>query len=167
MLQSMKPQNQIKRTLSLPTSIEHINQLLKGNDITHRTDLAKQVCTHFKFHDARGEMQTSGCQKALRELESSGYFDLPKARRKAGTKSPRRLTDSVQCPVDVPSEVNDITELELVQVREEQHMRIWNELMITEHYIGTVTLVGRQMRYLIRSEHGWLGGIGFAAPLYN
>ena len=164
MLPSMKIQNQIKRTLSLPTSIEYINQLLKGNEIAHRTDLAKQVCTHFKFHDARGEMQTSGCQKALRELESSGYFDLPKARRKAGTKSPRRLTDAVQRPVDVPIEVNGITELELVQVREEQHMRIWNELMITEHYIGTATLVGRQMRYLIRSEHGWLGGIGFAAP---
>ena len=164
MLPSMKIQNQIKRTLSLPTSIEYINQLLKGNEIAHRTDLAKQVCTHFKFHDARGEMQTSGCQKALRELESSGYFDLPKARRKAGTKSPRRLTDAVQRPVDVPIEVNGITELELVQVREEQHMRIWNELMLTEHYIGTATLVGRQMRYLIRSEHGWLGGIGFAAP---
>jgi len=25
-------------------------------------------------------------------------------------------------------------------------------------------LVGRQLRYLIRSEHGWLGGIGYAAP---
>ena len=46
-------------------------------------------------------------------------------------------------------------------------MLIWNELMLTEHYLGKATLVGRQMRYLIRSEHGWLGGIGFAAPLYN
>lgn len=164
MLPSMNIQNQIKRTLSLPTSIEYIKQLLRGNEVTHRTDLAKQVCTHFKFHDARGEMQTSGCQKALRELESSGHFDLPKAQRKVCTKSPRRLTEPVQRPVDVPNEVNGITDLKLMQVREQEHMRIWNELMITEHYIGTATLVGRQMRYLIHSEHGWLGGIGFAAP---
>ena len=160
----MNTQNQIKRTLSISTGIEYIKQLLRGNEVAHRSDLAKKVCTHFKFHDARGEMQISGCLKALRELESSGHFDLPKAQHKTGTKSPRRLTNSVRLPVDVPSEVNTIASLELVRVRETEEMRIWNELMLTEHYLGTATLVGRQMRYLIRSEHGWLGGIGFAAP---
>jgi hypothetical protein len=160
----MNTQNQIKRTLSTTTSIEYIKQLLRGDEVAHRFDLAKQVCAHFKFHDARGEIQTSGCQKALRELESSGHFDLPKAQHKTGTKSPRRLTEPVRLPVDVPSEVNSIAKLELVRVQEAEQMRIWNELMITEHYLGTATLVGRQLRYLIRSEHGWLGGIGFAAP---
>jgi len=95
MLQSMNTQNEIKRTLSTSTCIEYIKQLLSGNEVAHRFDLAKQVCKHFKFHDARGEMQTSGCLKALRELESSGYFDLPKAQHKASTKSPRRLTEPV------------------------------------------------------------------------
>ncbi len=109
-------------------------------------------------------MQTSGCLKALRELESSGHFDLPKTQHKAGTKSPRRLTESVPLPVDVPSEINNISALELVRVQDAEQMRTWNELMLTEHYLKAATLVGRQMRYLIRSEHGWLGGIGFAAP---
>ncbi len=67
-------------------------------------------------------------------------------------------------PVDVPSEVNRIAQLELVRVQEAEQMCIWNELMLTEHYLQAATLVGRQLRYLIRSEHGWLGGIGFAAP---
>ena len=167
MLQSMNIQSQIKGTLSLSTSIEYIRQLLEGKGIEHRTELAKQVCSHFKFHDARGEMQTSGCLKALRELESSEHFYLPKAQRKAVTKSPRRLIGPVPLPVDVPNEVNAIARLELVKVQETEQMRIWNELMLTEHYLEAVTLVGRQMRYLIWSEHGWLGGIGFAAPLYN
>ncbi len=109
-------------------------------------------------------MQTSGCLKALRELESSGHFDLPKAQHKTGIKSPRRLTEPVPLPVNVPSEVNSISALELVRVRDAEQMRIWNELMLTEHYLEAATLVGRQMRYLICSEHGWLGGIGFAAP---
>ena len=160
----MNTQNQIKRTLSTSTGIEYIRQLLTGNEVKHRSDLAKQVCTNFDFHDARGEMQTSGCLKALRELESSGHFELPKAQRKTGTKSPRRLTETVPLAVNVPSEVNTIAALELVRVRETEEMRIWNELMLTEHYLKAATLVGRQMRYLIRSEHGWLGGIGYAAP---
>ena len=160
----MKIQNQIKRTLSTITGIEYIKQLLSDNEVKHRSDLAKQVCRNFEFHDARGEMQISGCLKALRELESSGHFELPRAQQKTGTKSPRRLTEPVPLAVDVPREVNTIAALELVRVRETEEMRIWNELMLTEHYLGTATLVGRQMRYLIRSEHGWLGGIGFAAP---
>jgi len=164
MLYGMNIQNQIKRTLSLSTSIEYIKQLLVGKGVAHRADLAKQVCTHFKFHDARGEMQTSGCLKALRELESSGHFELPRAQHKVGTKSPRRLAEPVPLPVDVAGEVNHIAALELVRVQDPEQMRIWNELMLTEHYLKVATLVGRQMRYLIQSEHGWLGGIGFAAP---
>jgi len=42
-------------------------------------------------------------------------------------------------------------------------MRIWNELMICEHYKRAGRLVGRQIRYLIKSEHGWLGGISFSS----
>jgi hypothetical protein len=42
-------------------------------------------------------------------------------------------------------------------------MRIWNELMAREHPQGSRRLVGRQLRYLIGSEHGWLGALGFSA----
>ena len=164
MLPGMNTQNQIKRTLSTSTSIEYIKHLLGSNEVAHRTDLAKRVCANFNFHDARGEMQTSGCLKALRELELLGHFDLPKAQHKGGKNTPRRLMKPVPLPVDVPSEVNAIKALELVRVQTAEQMRIWNELMLTEHYLGAATLVGRQMRYLIRSEQGWLGGIGFAAP---
>ena len=48
-------------------------------------------------------------------------------------------------------------ELELIEVRTEQHMRVWNELMLREHPRGAGPLVGRQLRYLIASQHGWLG----------
>jgi hypothetical protein len=43
-------------------------------------------------------------------------------------------------------------------------MRNWNELMIREHPQGSQVLVGRQIRYLVQSEHGLLGAFGFAAP---
>ena len=36
--------------------------------------------------------------------------------------------------------------------------------MIREHPCGLGFLVGRQVRYLIESEYGWLGAMGFAAP---
>jgi hypothetical protein len=160
----MKAQNQIKRTLSGPVPIEYISQLLQREEIAHRTDLARRTCQQFGFYDISGKLQISGCLKALRELESAGHFVLPKAQQKSGQKTPRRLMASVPLPVDIPTDVTAIDRLELVLVRTGDEMRLWNELMITEHPLKDGPLVGRQIRYLIRSAHGWLGGFGFAAP---
>ena len=160
----MNKQNQIKRTLSKPTNIDYIRHLLCNNGMAHRTDLAKQICEQFEFYDLCGQRQLAGCLKALRELEASGCFVLPKAQQTSGKKSPRRLTSPVPAPVDVPANVGEIKALELVLVRDIDGMRIWNELMLGEHPLGAGPLVGRQLRYLIRSESGWLGGFGFAAP---
>jgi hypothetical protein len=65
----MKLQNQIKRTLSRDASIEYIINQLEIKMISHRTELAKLVCKHFDFYDARNQMQLGGCLKALRTLE--------------------------------------------------------------------------------------------------
>ena len=67
----------------------------------------------------------------------------------------------------VPDDVEEIRGLRLIIVDTEEHMRIWNELMIQDHHRGAGLLVGRQIRYLIGSDHGWLGGLSFSsAALY-
>jgi len=159
----MNPQNQIKRTLSQPTNIEYVKEQLDSNKFTHRTELADFLCKQFRFYDARAKEQQGGCLKALRELESDGHFVLPKALRKPGRSSPRRLSEAVAVPKEVPSQAGDVRGLALVQVSTIDQMRIWNEMMITDHPRGGGPLVGRQLRYLIGSEYGWLGGFGFSA----
>jgi len=156
-------QNQIKRTLSKPANIEYIRHLLENESILHRTDLATRACKQFEFYDARGQLQTSGCAKALRQLERAGHIILPGVERERAKKLSRRLPEPVSLPVDVPNEVGDIEDLRLVLVCTDGEKRIWNELMLGEHPLGDGPLVGRQLRYLINSRHGWLGGFGFAA----
>ena len=165
MLCSMKKQNQIKRTLSQPNNIACIKELLDDKDIKNRTQLAKQVCKHFEFYDHRGQMQIASCMNALRKLESAGNFKLPKAQINPGKRSPVCLDVSVPKAVNVPEEVNQIKSLELVQIgkQDTELRKIWNSLMLSEHYLHAATMVGRQLCYLIRSEHGWLGGLGFAS----
>ena len=159
-------QNQIKRKLSESASIKYVCDLLESKTNRHRTELAIRVCEQFKFYDTRGQAQTSGCVKALRELESAGYFTLPATvkRKKAAAKSPRRLSNPLPKPAEVPLKVGDVQDLALILVETLEQMRIWNELMIEGHPQGAGPLVGRQLRYLIHSRHGWLGGFGFAAP---
>lgn len=158
-------QNQIKRTLRKPESIGYVLDLLKSNSVKNRSELATQVCEQFSFHDARGCAQVSSCLKALRELEGKGHFTLPEARTASrGNPSPRRLSEPVPLPVGVPDEIGELRGLRLVLVRTSEQMRLWNELMLDEHPQGAGPLVGRQLRYLIGSDYGWLGGFGFASP---
>jgi hypothetical protein len=160
----MELQNQIKRTLSTAEAIESVRGLLEEENVSSRIELAELVCEEFGFQDPRGEHQWGGCLKALRELEAQGEFQLPPQRRGKVRPVPRRLDRAVEEPRLVPGEVGEIGGLELILVEQESEMRIWNELMIREHPQGAGPLVGRQIRYLVGSEYGLLGGFGFAAP---
>ena len=161
----MKSQNQIKRTLSTPEAIEYVLQLLEDDeDSFSRTELADFLCEEFDFQDPRGLNQQAGCLKALRDLEAKGFFELPPPEIPKGASAPRRLPESVPEPQGVPEEAGLVRGLEFILVEREDQMRIWNELIIREHPRGAGPLVGRQIRYLVGSEHGWLGAFGFAAP---
>jgi hypothetical protein len=157
-------QNQIKRTLSAPEAIAYVSQLLEDDEFSSRTELAGFLCEEFGFQDPRGENQIGGCLKALRQLEAKGWFQLPPPEIQKAHPTPRRLPEPVPETKSVPEEVGQVSGLELVLVKQEGQMRIWNELMIREHPQGAGPLVGRQIRYLVHSEHGWLGAFGFAAP---
>ena len=160
----MNIQNQIKRTLSEESSLLYLNDLLDRKTFSSRIDVAKEVCRKFKFYDPKGQKQLGGCTKALRILDSAGHIKLPASTRKdSGKRSPQRLNAPVPSPVDVPATVNEIKDLKLKLVESNDDIKIWNELMIEEHPLGAGPFVGRQLRYLIRSSHGYLGGVGFAA----
>jgi len=155
----MKTQNQIKRTLSESSSILYLQALLSNKTFSNRVELAKVVCEKFKFYNPKGQLQISGCVKALRNLETAGHIKLPLSTRKTTAKrSPQRLNAPVPIPVNVPATVNEVQGLELILVQNTDEKKLWNELMITEHPLGSGFFVGRQLRYLINSSHGYLGG---------
>jgi hypothetical protein len=160
----MQAQNQIKLSLAQPEHIEYVSRLITSNQHPNRKELAKAVCRNFGFFDIQGIEQHSGCLKALRELEAAGHFILPSGKVQTRKLTPQRLHAPVPLAVEVPHQVDQVRGLELVLVDTNEKMRIWNEMMISEHYLGAGPFVGRQLRYLIDSEHGLLGGLGFAAP---
>ena len=135
-------QNQIKRALSQPPAIAYVSGLLTaGSEFVNRTELADFLCEEFDFHDVRGHAQRHGCLKALRELETAGHFTLPVAQGKPGPSMPKRLAEAVPDPTGVPAQAGEVVGLALIQVSGEEHMRIWNEMMIREHPRGHGPLV--------------------------
>jgi len=157
----MQTQNLVKRTLSTPAALERIRLL--AAQAPHRTALAEQVCERFELRDARGRTQRSTALKALRELEGAGVLTLPAPRFAPRRPRPRGLDAPVPAPLAVPAEVAQVGPIELVEVTDAALRRVWTELMRREHPLGAPTLAGHQLRYLVRSAHGWLGALGFGA----
>jgi hypothetical protein len=162
----MKTSISIKETLSIPRNVTFITEWLSRNKGKTRTRLAREICDRLGLRDGKGALRISTTLKALRELETEGYWKLPAARQRGnGQWNPRRLGHKVVVPRGVPGEAGRIKGLELIEVfrEDDEHVRIWNELMLAEHPLHDCRLVGRQLRYLIGSAHGWLGGIGFGS----
>ena len=103
--------------------------------------------------------------RALRHLENRKIIKLPAAKISLENRnSVIRLNESVSEPVLVPDSVEKIDNIEFILIKSEGNKlrKIWNELMIVEHPQGKRKIVGRQLRYLIKSEHGWLEGASFS-----
>lgn len=145
-----------------------VKEWLTTNRGEPRQALARYVCGALDLKDARGQLRIGGTLKALRVLEKRGAWRLPKAQNGGGGKGhgkPRRLGRPVAVPNGVPSRAEQMQGLALVEVGPEQdeRFRTWNELIEAEHPLHDSRMVGRQMRYLIGSEHGWLGAVGFGS----
>ncbi len=76
-----------------------------------------------------------------------------------------RLGEPVPEVFDLENRVDRLSDLQIIRVDQDdlEKRKIWNELMIREHPQGRRRLMGCQIRYLIKSEDYWLGGLGFSA----
>jgi hypothetical protein len=154
----------IKQTLELPENGKLVREVLAANSSLTRTALAKELCRRLNLRDAKGDWQIATAARALREMEKQGLAPLPApAHPGPHTWSASRLSRAVARPRAVPERLEEVRGLRLVEVTTPELLRIWNELMLSEHPLRACRLVGRQLRYLVASDHGWLGGIGFGS----
>ena len=136
-------------------------------ECTSRLQVALAVCEQFAFHNAFGSPRTASCEVALVALQASGHVILPTRQTGCGARCrPRSLDEAVALPVEVAARVDRVAGLYLCRVNNDPRRRIWNELMAHEHPMGCVFQAGAQIQYLIGSDHGWLGGLGFSGSAY-
>lgn len=162
----MEVQNQVGR--SLRGNLARLRDVVNGavsRGVHGLGQVADHVCEAFDLRDGRGRLQRASCCAALTDLEAAGHVLLPRCRRSGGgaRRAPRVLAHPVAPAVDVPETVGALRDLTLVLVETDAQRRVWNTLMAHEHPRGAGPFVGPQLRYLVDSAHGWLGGVGFAS----
>jgi hypothetical protein len=156
----------IKQRLAQPDNVELVRALLAGDPPPTRTQLTQEVCRRLNLRDPKGDWQTATTAVALRDLATQGCWTLPPSpvtRTDPRPWQPARLPQPVPAPTAVPADLAQLQGLRLVEVTDPEHLAIWNELMLGEHPLRNCRLMGRTLRYLIASDHGWLGGLGYGS----
>ena len=158
----------LKNLLSSEQSIDFVKKELDQNPEHTRNSLAKRVCEQFDLRDRRNKLRTCGCRVVLMDLEKAGKFILPRASHIGSHGKYNRMVrlgEALPEVVGLEDRVDCLSDLQIIRVdrNDLEKRKIWNELMIREHPQGRRRLMGCQIRYLIKSEGYWLGGLGFSA----
>ena len=150
--------------------LTHLNESMRADPQLRRKALARELCAYLNWFSTNGRPALSSARVALRKLEKRGL--LSAAGPAQGRKRRHRLRASGKAlpPVrGVPATVNGVQGLHLYLLsgHEDLHHLLWNDLIIRQHPCGDAPLSGPQLRYLIGSEHGWLGALGFGPAAFS
>lgn len=152
-----------------PALIEHLAEMIAADPKIGRGDLAREACRHLDWYSPNGRPALSSARVALRKLERRGRLALPAAKAKATRRHRLRPSGQPLPPVRaVPRRVDQLRglHLHLLSGSDDPLHGLWNDLIIQQHPRGDAPLVGTQLRYLIGSESGWLGALGFGPPAF-
>lgn len=149
--------------------LKRIHVAVRDHPQWSRADLARQVCDWLGWRAANDKPKTASCRLALLRLERRGLIDLPPARRSVRFGARSFAQTQLNVPSKLEGTLQEVRGLKLILVtaKHRELDRQWKKLVATHHYLGYHPLCGAQVRYLIASEHGYLGALGFsAAALY-
>jgi len=152
----------IKAALLEPGNLQRVRQIITEQDSATRWAISREVREQFDFLDAKGRVRGHSCLAALTQLDRQGRISLPPPLEPVA-KQVNPVNEPVAPALGVPSRVDAIEQLEVVPVRTDPERRQWRSLMTLEHPLGSARGAGWQIRYLIRSEHGVLGGFLIAS----
>ncbi len=147
--------------------VAHLNQLAGQQPRPTGNTLAREACALLAWYRPDGRPALSSAKVALRKLQKRGMLNL----QPTGTKVRHRLRASGQKLPElqgVPRRVDQVRglRLHLLSGQEDPLHGLWNDLIIAQHPCGDAPLVGAQLRYLIGSDQGWLGALGFGPAAF-
>ena len=148
--------------------LERITQTVRDTADLTRCALSRLVCEWTNWRDAAGRVKESSCRALLVKLERRGLIELPPARPVSFEADERAAATREEQWPHVKTTLQRLGGIELVVVNGNRaHSRAWRAMMKAHHPLGDGPLCGAQLRYLIRSDQGWLGGLSFSSAAWR
>jgi hypothetical protein len=161
------PEKLCGRPLSA-ADVETIHREIRLADPPIRSEIARRVCRALKWTNALGQPKLMSARVGLLRLHRAGIIELPAPTGGNGNGQPLKH-EPKQWPPERPlsGSVGTLSGLRLSPVTDKGASRLWNGLIDRYHYLGYTPLPGAQLRYLIESDQGLLGALGFGAAAWK
>ncbi len=134
-----------------------------------RRAIADAICDELGWRRIDGRRKDMSARVALLRMAEHGLVTLPAARNanNRNGRIPRHGEVPTELPVAMSGPLRDLGQLELVVVTTTAHKRRWRSLVATHHYLGYVPFAGAQLRYLVETQTGTVGALGFASSAWK
>lgn len=142
--------------------LARIAQTVEAEPELSRRQLSLRVCEWLGWHSPAGKPREMSCRKAMLEMHRRGVITLPPVKRRYPFQQARRPVAPPPIAA-VECSLAELRKVELVRVTSSNASALWRGLMDAYHYLKSGPLCGAQLRYLVRSEHGWIGGLSYSA----
>jgi hypothetical protein len=161
------PEKMCGRALSA-ADVETIRREIRLADPLSRAEIARRVCRALEWNNAQGQPKLMSARVGLLRLHNSGLIELPAPRNGNGNARPLKHGPK-HWPQELPlhGSIGELSGLRLEAVNDKEASRLWNGLIDRYHYLGYTPLPGAQIRYLIESDQGLLGALGFGAAAWK
>lgn len=134
-----------------------------------RAEMARRVCVALQWRAPGGAYQLMSARVALLRLHRLGLIALPapRSRRNNESRCLGAVPPSGPVPPLLQCRVDELSGLRLDGVRSRADAQRYRTLLQQHHYLGYSATAGAQLRYLIGSDQGLLGVIGFGAAAWK
>src|SRR6266700_1042804 len=143
--------------------LSRIQARVNGEVSLSRRKLSRQVCDWLEWRSPSGRLQEMSCRKALAELHRRRVLVLPDRSGAYGFERASEAGLDIEIP-EVSCRLEELGEVQvsLITSRYCRNSKIAGTLLKRYHYLGSGSLRGAQMRYLVTSARwGYLGVLTF------
>jgi Domain of unknown function (DUF4338) len=147
--------------------VEFLRAWIQAHPEWSRRRLAAELCSEWKWQNARGLLKDFAARSLLMKLEARGLITLPAVQTKHRSSIRRR----VEAPAEQEPLISALVgllplQLVLVEPGGADAPR-WASYLTHQHYLG-LRIVGENLRYLARDRFGRdLGVLLFGAPAWR
>jgi hypothetical protein len=145
--------------------IKQIGEAVSNTADLSRCALSRLVCGWLNWKDPSGQLKESSCRVALLKLEKLGVIELPAVRPVSFTPRQPKTAEVKPEWTKLKTSLSKLSGIKLVMVNGDKELSLlWREMMKAHHPLGDGPLCGAQLRYLVASDQGYLGGFSFSSP---
>jgi hypothetical protein len=146
---------------------ERIRLTVREEPSLSRLALSRRVCEWLEWRSANGRLKEMSCRKALNKMQQRGLIVLPQAQPSFASEHPPTTKWEPAAP-SLNCTLADLGEIEVhpVSSRYAKESKIWTALLNRYHYLKSGPLCGAQIRYLVKSDRGYLGALSFSSATF-